>query len=106
MKRFLPLSLLLVCSSMMMGQINGFDLKQMADDEIVGSSRYVGLCGAMAAIGGDMSAVKDNPAALGVFRYSEISMTASTDMAKATAVSVAVGDILVRLNRGNRSGVV
>lgn len=106
MKRFLPLSLLLVCSSMMMGQINGFDLKQMADDEIVGSSRYVGLCGAMAAIGGDMSAVKDNPAALGVFRYSEISMTVSTDMAKATAVSVPGVDILVSLNRGNLSGVV
>ena len=106
MKRFFPVVLLLVWSGMMKAQINGFDLKQMADDEIVGSSRYVGLCGAMAAVGGDMSAVKDNPAALGVFRYSEISLTVSTDMAGATEVSLPGVDILVSLNRGNLSGVV
>ena len=80
MNRFFSIGWLLIMSSMIMGQINGFDLKQMADEEIVGSSRYVGLCGAMAAIGGDMSAVKDNPAALGVFRYSEIGMTVCCDM--------------------------
>ena len=106
MKRFFPIGWLLVWSSMAMAQINGFDLKQIADDKIVGSSRYVGLCGAMAAVGGDMSAVKDNPAALGVFRYSELSMTLSTDIAGTTNVSVSGVDILVSLNRGNLSGVV
>ena len=106
MNRFFSIGWLLIMSSMIMGQINGFDLKQMADEEIVGSSRYVGLCGAMAAIGGDMSAVKDNPAALGVFRYSEIGMTVCSAMGKTTTVSVPGVDILLSLNRGKMSGVV
>lgn len=39
---------------------------------LTGTSRYVGMAGAMAAVGGDVSAVQDNPAAVGVYRRSEI----------------------------------
>lgn len=42
---------------------------------LIGTSRYVGMAGAMAAVGGDVSAVPDNPAALGVFRRSEAGLT-------------------------------
>ena len=41
----------------------------------MGTARYVGMCGAMTAIGADPSAVIDNPAGLGLYRRSEILLT-------------------------------
>ena len=41
----------------------------------MGTSRYVGMAGAMAAVGGDASAAADNPAGLGVYRRSELMLT-------------------------------
>lgn len=38
----------------------------------MGTARYVGMCGAMSAIGGDPSAAHDNPAALGLYRRLEV----------------------------------
>ena len=47
-----------------------FDLQTLSSTDIIGTARYIGLAGAMTAVGGDESAVKDNPAALGIFRRS------------------------------------
>lgn len=52
-----------------------FEAAKFSNTDIVGSARYMGVAGAFGALGGDASAIKDNPAALGVFRKSEISMT-------------------------------
>ncbi len=52
-----------------------FDGMLFADQDIQGTARYVSMGGAFAALGGDVSAVVDNPAALGVFRRSEFSFT-------------------------------
>ncbi len=52
-----------------------FDRMLFADQDIHGTARYVSMGGAFAALGGDVSAVVDNPAALGVFRRSEFSFT-------------------------------
>lgn len=41
----------------------------------MGTARYVGMGGAMTAIGGDPTAVMDNPAGLGLYRRNEIAMT-------------------------------
>lgn len=51
------------------------DLQRYAERQIIGTARYVGMGGAMTAIGGDPSAVQDNPAGLGLYRRSEIMMT-------------------------------
>ena len=42
---------------------------------IMGTARYVGMGGAMTAIGGDPSAVLDNPAGLGIYRRHEVMLT-------------------------------
>lgn len=52
-----------------------FDRRSLAEPQIMGSARYVSLGGAMSAMGGDVSAAQDNPAALGVFRHGELSGT-------------------------------
>lgn len=59
----------------LMAQGSGFDMQVFSDPDISGSARYVGMAGAMTAVGGDASAVKDNPAALGIFRHSEITLS-------------------------------
>jgi len=44
-------------------------------DDLIGTSRFVGMSGAMTAVGGDPSAVKQNPAGLGVYRHSQFSVS-------------------------------
>ena len=51
------------------------DVQRFSERQIIGTARYVGMGGAMTAIGGDPSAVLDNPAGLGLYRRSEIALT-------------------------------
>lgn len=51
------------------------DVQRLAERDIMGTARYVGMGGAMTAIGGDPSAVLDNPAGLGLYRRSEVALT-------------------------------
>ena len=51
------------------------DYDRLSERQIMGTARYVGMSGAMTAIGGDPSAVNDNPAGLGVYRHSEVMLT-------------------------------
>lgn len=51
------------------------DVQRLAERNIMGTARYVGMGGAMTAVGGDPSAALDNPAGLGLYRRSELSIT-------------------------------
>ena len=68
---------LLLLSSALFAQ--DFDRQTLSDLDILGTARYVSMAGAMSAVGGDVSAAQDNPAALGVFRRGELSFTMSYD---------------------------
>ena len=54
---------------------DAYDALKYAGRDMFGTARYIGMSGAFAALGGDPSAVKDNPAALGVFRKTDVSIT-------------------------------
>ena len=56
-----------VCASALFAQ----DSQRLSERTIMGTARYVGMSGAMTAIGGDPSAALDNPAGLGLYRHSE-----------------------------------
>lgn len=56
-------------------QAQDFDRYLLSQRDISGTARYVAMGGAFAALGGDVSAIIDNPAALGVFRHGELSLT-------------------------------
>ena len=45
--------------------------------DLIGSARFVGMGGALGALGADMSAASSNPAALGLFRKSDASLSFS-----------------------------
>lgn len=51
------------------------DNQRLSERTIMGTARYVGMGGAMTAIGGDPSAALDNPAGLGLYRHHEIMLT-------------------------------
>ena len=46
------------------------DVQRLSERQIIGTACFVGMGGAMTAIGGDPSAVLDNPAGLGLYRRS------------------------------------
>ncbi len=51
------------------------DFARLGERTIMGTARYVGMSGAMTAIGGDPSAVHDNPAGLGLYRRAEVTLS-------------------------------
>jgi hypothetical protein len=55
--------------------VHSQDVQRFAERGTMGTARYVGMGGAMTAIGGDPSAAMDNPAGLGLYRRSEISVS-------------------------------
>lgn len=63
------------------------DALKYGTTDIIGTARYMSLGGSMGAIGGDPSAIIDNPAALGVYRSSEYSFTLSAVPSTTTATS-------------------
>ena len=72
-KTLLLLSLFIATNAI--GQEVDLDCQSLSARDIDGTARYVGLAGAMTAIGGDPSAVMDNPAGLGIYRHSEVMVT-------------------------------
>ncbi len=75
MKRLIYI-LPLLCLSLL---ANAQDTQILAQKDLVGTARYVGMAGAMTAVGGDPSAVNDNPAGLGVFRRWDVSLSLYVD---------------------------
>lgn len=68
-------SIVCLIVAVMVASVYAQDVQRLADEEIEGTARYVGLAGAMTAVGGDPSAIKDNPAGLGIYRHSQASVT-------------------------------
>lgn len=60
--------------------VHPYGLEQMIsveDDDLIGTPRFIAMSGAMTAVGGDPSAVKLNPAGLGIYRHSQFSVSGS-----------------------------
>ena len=48
---------------------------KMIGNELNGTARYVGMGGAMEALGADISTISSNPAGVGLFRNSQVSLS-------------------------------
>lgn len=84
------------------------DVYKFLHNDINGTARYVGMAGAFGALGGDISAVKDNPAGLGVYRQSEFVTTLNYHIQNSNAVwnGQKASDEMYRLNFNNLSFVL
>ena len=49
--------------------------ENLLSPDLIGTARYVGMGGALGALGADISAISSNPAAIGLFRKGDVSLT-------------------------------
>lgn len=54
-----------------------YENAKLAGEDLNGTARYVGMGGAMEALGADISTIGSNPAGIGLFRHSNVSLSAS-----------------------------
>jgi hypothetical protein len=75
MKKLLSISLLL-CAASVYAQ-DTYMNEQMVNnsDDVIGTSRYVGMGGALGALGADMSVISWNPAGIGLYRKGDVALT-------------------------------
>lgn len=80
-----------------------FDALRYIQPDINGTARYTSMAGAFGALGADPSAIKDNPAGLGIYRSSEISGSFSSLTQNATSnwMSNPASDGLYKLGVNN-----
>lgn len=55
-----------------------YSAADFAGGDLNGTARYVGMGGALSALGGDISVMGTNPAGIGLFRHNELNFGAST----------------------------
>ena len=53
-----------------------YENAKLAGEDLNGTARYVGMGGAMEALGADISTIGSNPAGIGLFRHSNVSLSA------------------------------
>ena len=87
-KYALALAALILCGSMSAQDI--YKIEALTGSDLNGTARYVGMGGAMSALGADLSAISSNPAAIGLFRRNDASLTGSATI---QADAVLMGDI-------------
>ncbi len=63
------------------------DAYNLSQSDMRGSARFMSMGGAFTALGGDISTINQNPAGLGVYRRSEISLTLDLSPQKITSTS-------------------
>ena len=70
-------NLLMVCGWLLLTTAtaqNAYDAERVIGSELNGTARFVGMGGAMSALGGDMSVMGTNPAGLGIYRSNDIAL--------------------------------
>lgn len=70
--------LIAVCGLMMAMTVNAqnaYDAERVLGNELNGTARFVGMGGAMGALGGDISVMGSNPAGIGIFRSNDFSVS-------------------------------
>lgn len=81
MKKYLSIVIFATCVAGANAQ-NVYEIERTSGLDLNGTARYVGMGGAMNALGADMSSMGSNPAAIGMFRRGDVSLTASTQTQK------------------------
>lgn len=73
--RYYMMVALLAATSIAQAQDTYLTDRLTATDDIDGTARFVGMGGALGALGADISAISSNPAAIGLYRKSDIALT-------------------------------
>ena len=71
---------------------NMYNVSSFFENELIGTARYVGMGGAMSALGADLSTMGTNPAGIAMYRSNDFAFTAGVDVK--TNKAVYEGDLL------------
>jgi hypothetical protein len=84
-KKWLVALSIATCAGVMQAQTH-YDVTPLATPELNGTARFVGMGGAMSALGADLSVMGTNPAGIGVYRSNDVALTASTNSVESNAL--------------------
>ena len=71
------LSAMMVAAAMPVAAQETYENANLVTEDLNGTARYVGMGGAMEALGADLSTIGTNPAGVGLFRHSQANITGS-----------------------------
>lgn len=97
MKHYIIYTIALTALAMPAMAQETYESANIATEDVNGTARYVGMGGAMEALGADISTISSNPASIGLFRKSGINFTVG-----ATSVSGKDGDVAKEFNFDNK----
>lgn len=86
MNKTLLATLLVALPAAAMAQ-SAVDAMSISQSDIRGTARFMSMGGAFTALGGDMSTLNQNPAGIGIYRSSEISLSAGVDIMSSKSVA-------------------
>lgn len=75
MKRFYLMVALLAATTIAQAQDTYLNDRVTATDDVIGTARYVGMGGALGALGADLSVMSSNPAGTGLYRKSDVAIS-------------------------------
>ena len=74
MKKLFAIAAIVVATMPVAAQ-ETYENAKIAQEDLNGTARYVGMGGAMEALGADISTIGTNPAGIGMFRHSNVSLS-------------------------------
>ena len=89
MKHYIIYTIALTALTMPAMAQETYESANIATEDVNGTARYVGMGGAMEALGADISTISSNPASIGLFRKSGINVTAGATSLSGSDGSVA-----------------
>lgn len=75
MKKKIVMIALATLATASVGAQSAYDATHLANRDLNGTARFVGMGGAMGALGGDISTIGTNPAGIGVYRSNDAMLT-------------------------------
>lgn len=75
MKRYIISSIVALGGAIALNAQSAYDAESMVNTDLNGTARYVGMGGAMGALGADLSTMGSNPAGTGLMRSSDMSIS-------------------------------
>ena len=76
---------LFLAAAQQMSAQSAFDAYSLSQTDLKGTARFMSMAGAFGALGGDLSALNQNPGGIGIYRSSEIGLTFDWNMKNTTA---------------------
>lgn len=71
MKKIGMVGALCICAALGLQAQNHYDANRLMQTDLNGTARFVGMGGAMSALGGDISTIGTNPAGIGIYRSND-----------------------------------